>query len=142
MIKVKRIGDHEFPAPKQANPGDAGYDLIATQPFIISPGECCPIPTGFAWEIPEGWVGLIWPRSGMSIKRRLAPTAGVIDSSYRGEVHVALVNDGDEVQVIEPGDRLAQMVVKQHFVGELEVVDELSETQRGEGKFGSTGTSV
>lgn len=121
----------------------AGADLYAClqEEISVEPGQTVFVPTGLAMELPEGYVGLIYARSGLACKRGLAPAnkVGVIDSDYRGEFIVALHNHGAEVQTIGPGERIAQLVVApilQPVYVESEV---LSETQRGDGGFGSTG---
>jgi len=107
----------------------------------IAPGETKLMHTGLAFAIPEGLVGLNFARSGMASKRGLAPAnkVGVIDSDYRGEVMVALHNHGDAPQTVEHGDRIAQIVFVPYYTAEFELCDELSETLRGAGGFGSTG---
>ena len=136
---VKRIGDHYFSIPSQAKTGDAGYDLISVEKAIIKVGELKLIPTGFAWEIAPDWVGIIKPRSGMSTIKRLTTDAGVIDSSYRGQVFVALVNNGPAPQLVEAGERIAQMVVVPHYSGRLIEEKSLTDTARNTDGFGSTG---
>ena len=108
---------------------------------MVEPGETRLVHTGLSFEIPEGCVGLIFARSGLASKRGLAPAnkVGVIDSDYRGEIIIGLVNHFEESYVIEPGDRVAQLVIMPVFTPETEVVSELSGTVRGEGGFGSTG---
>ena len=98
--------------------------------------------TGIAMELPEGYAGLIYARSGLATKKGLAPAnkVGVVDSDYRGEVMVSLHNHSKEAQVIEPGERIAQMVITPHIQGFYNVVEELSDTERGSGGFGSTGS--
>lgn len=127
----------------------AGADLFAClsdeqMPIVeIKPGETVIIPTGFKTEFDSGYVALIYPRSGISIKNGLAPAnkVGVIDADYRGEWCVALHNHGNMPQVIEDGDRIAQVIFQEIEHPEFISVDEseLSDTKRGEGKFGSTG---
>lgn len=130
--------------PTRGTEGAAGYDMCACieTPVTIYPGETVMIPTGIAMEIPLGLAGLIYPRSGMATKRGLAPAnkVAVIDPDYRGELFIALLNHGKVQQVIEPGDRIAQMLFTPYFAPEFNEVDTLSETVRGEGGFGSTGT--
>ena len=122
----------------------AGCDLSACidQAISIPPHTTIKVPTGLAIELPENTVGLIYARSGMATKRHLAPAnkVGVIDADYRGEIIVALHNHSEEAQTIEVGERIAQLVVAPFYHVEFEEVDELSETVRGEGGFGSTGT--
>ena len=96
------------------------------------------VPTGFAWEISDGLVGLVRPRSGLAMRDGLHVMAGVVDSDYRGEVKVILVNLGAYTIELDPGERIAQMVVVPHYAGGLEEVDELDNSSRGAGGFGST----
>ena len=121
----------------------AGADLYACldTDVIIAPGETAFIPTGLAMEIPCGFVGLIYARSGLACKRGLAPAnkVGVIDSDYRGEFIVALYNHGVESQTVSHGERIAQLVITPVLLPSYLEVQELSDTQRGEGGFGSTG---
>ena len=121
----------------------AGADLYACidKTIAIWPGDTIPIPTGIAMEIPEGYVGLIYARSGLACKSDLAPAnkVGVIDADYRGEILVALHNHGKIIRYIEPGDRIAQLVIAPVIQGDFHVVEALGDTQRGTGGFGSTG---
>ena len=121
----------------------AGADLHACldKSVAIWPGATIPIPTGIAMEIPEGYVGLIYARSGLACKSDLAPAnkVGVIDADYRGEILVALRNHGKIIRYIEPEDRIAQLVIAPVIQGEFHVVDSLGNTRRGTGGFGSTG---
>ena len=121
----------------------AGADLYACleEPVTIAPGQTVLIPTGIAVEIPVGYVGLIYARSGLACKQGLAPAnkVGVIDSDYRGEVVVVLHNHGAEPQTVENGERIAQLVITPVLTPAYEVVEELSDTARNQGGFGSTG---
>ena len=121
----------------------AGADLHACleAPVTVMPGETAWIPTGIALEVPKGCAGLVYARSGMAAKRGLAPAnkVGVIDSDYRGEIKIVLLNHSKEPQVIEPGERIAQFVITPVLTPEYVLVDELSDTERGVGGFGSTG---
>lgn len=121
----------------------AGADLHACieEEIVIESKKTEFIPTGIAMEIPEGLVGLIYARSGLACKSGIAPAnkVGVIDSDYRGEVLVALYNHSNQSFTIKPGDRIAQMVLAPYIYGEYNEVEELDETQRGQGGFGSTG---
>ena len=121
----------------------AGADLYACidTPLTVHPGQTAWIPTGIALEVPKGCAGLIYARSGMAVKRDLAPAnkVGVIDSDYRGEIKVVLLNHGLQEQVIEPGERIAQFVITPVLTPEYHLVDELTNTDRGTGGFGSTG---
>ena len=115
--------------------------MLLDEPCTILPGKTVMLPTGLSMEIPEGYVGLIFARSSLGTKRGLAPAnkVGVIDSDYRGEVKVALHNHSDQPQTVEPGERVAQLVIVPFLAAEYEEVQELSDTDRGEGGFGSTG---
>ena len=144
-LKFKKT-DPRAIVPTRSTPGAAGYDMCACLevPVTIYPGETVMIPTGISMEIPLGVAGLIFPRSGMASKRGLAPAnkVAVIDPDYRGEIFIALLNHGKVHQVIQPGDRIAQMLFVPYFAPELEEVEVLSETKRGDGGFGSTGTAA
>ncbi|MFN8162039.1 MAG: dUTP diphosphatase [Solirubrobacterales bacterium] len=128
--------------PTRAHEGDAGLDLYACEPAHIGPGERWGVATGLAVEIPEGHAGLVLPRSGLASDHGvgLANAPGLIDSGYRGEVRVLLLNnDPAEVFRVEPGDRIAQLVVVPVAPVEPTAAPELAGTARGEGGFGSTG---
>ena len=122
----------------------AGADLYACleAPVTIEPHTTYLVPTGLSFEIPAGWAGMIHARSGLATKRHLAPAnkVGVIDSDYRGEVMVSLHNHSTEPQTVEPGERIAQMVIMPYLAAQFYEADELSDTARGAGGFGSTGT--
>ena len=122
----------------------AGADLYACldTPVTIQPHETVLVPTGLSFEIPAGWAGMIHARSGLATKRHLAPAnkVGVIDSDYRGEVMVSLHNHSNQPQTVDPGERIAQMVIMPYLAAEFYEADELSDTARGDGGFGSTGT--
>ena len=121
----------------------AGADLYACllEPVSIAPGETAFIPTGIALEVPKGCAGLIYARSGMACKRGLAPAnkVGVVDSDYRGEIVVALHNHGAQAQVVSHGDRIAQFLITPVVTAAYEMAQELSDTARNAGGFGSTG---
>ena len=142
-VEIKKLDERAI-IPTYGTEFSAGADIYALldEPVTIAPGETILIHTGLAMAIPEGLVGLNFARSGMATKRGLAPAnkVGVIDSDYRGEVMVALYNQGDIPQTIEHGDRIAQMVFVPYYTAEFALCDELSETVRGTGGFGSTGT--
>lgn len=122
----------------------AGADLYACidEAVTIQPGETTFIGTGIAMEIPMGYAGFIYARSGLSCKKGLAPAnkVGVVDADYRGEITVALYNHASEARVIEPNERIAQMVIAPYLKVNFQVTDELSDTVRGVGGFGSTGS--
>lgn len=121
----------------------AGADLCACleAPLTIAPGETVFVHTGLAMEIPVGYAGLVYARSGLASKRGLAPAnkVGVVDADYRGELMVALHNHGAAAQTIEDGERIAQLVITPYLTAQFLEADELSDTVRGEGGFGSTG---
>ncbi len=130
--------------PTYGSDGAAGADLYACleEPATILPGQTRMISLGIAMAIPVGWVGLVFARSGMAAKRDLAPAnkVGVIDPDYRGEFFVALHNHGSEPRTVEPGERIAQLVLVPYLTAEFCPCASLPETQRGAGGFGSTGT--
>lgn len=129
--------------PTFGSPYAAGADLHACleAPVTIAPGETVFLPTGLAMEIPVGYVGLVYARSGMACKRGLAPAnkVGVVDSDYRGEFMIVLYNHGTEPQTVEPGERIAQLVITPVLMPQYVETDTLSDTVRGIGGFGSTG---
>lgn len=141
-IVVKKLRPNAV-MPTYGSAWAAGADLYACleAPVIIAPGKTVLIPTGLAMEIPVGFAGLIYARSGLSVKRGLAPAnkVGVIDADYRGEFMVALLNHGSESQTVCHGERIAQLVITPVFTPGFLEVEELSDTVRGEGGFGSTG---
>lgn len=141
-IKVKKLKP-DATVPTMGSKFAAGADLYSAEDadVVIEPSETKFLGTGLAMEIPEGYVGLVYARSGLACKRGLAPAnkVGVVDSDYRGEIKVALHNHGKEAQTVEKGERIAQMVIAPYLSVNYEEADELSETERGEGGFGSTG---
>ena len=141
-LNFKKL-DERAKAPNYGSEYAAGADLYAVTDgeVTIAPSETKFIRTGIAMEIPVGMVGLIYARSGLACKKGLAPAnkVGVIDSDYRGEIMVALHNHGTEPQVIATGERIAQMVIAPFYTAEYTEVEELSDTVRGVGGFGSTG---
>jgi dUTP pyrophosphatase len=135
--------DRRGHVPKQARAGDAGLDLDATEDHLLQPGERKTIGTGVAVEIPEGYAGLVLPRSGLATRYGLTliNSPGLIDPGYRGEILVAVVNqDPSQPVKVNRGDRIAQLLVVGLPGVEAVLVDELSETERGDGGFGSTGS--
>ena len=141
-INIKKLKD-SADIPTYGSEWAAGADLYACldTPATILPGNTVFIPTGIALEIPVGYAGLIYARSGLSCKQGLAPAnkVGVIDADYRGEIIVALHNHGDSAKTVEPGDRIAQMVITPFLTANFIETDELNDTVRGEGGFGSSG---
>ena len=142
QINIKKLSDAAV-VPTYGSDYSAGADLYACldAPVNIGPGETFLVKTGIAMEIPEGYAGLIYARSGLATRKGLAPAnkVGVVDSDYRGEIMVSLHNHSSEVQEILPGERIAQMVITPFIQGLFNVVEELSDTARGTGGFGSTG---
>ena len=142
-MNIKKLNDKAV-VPTYGSAFAAGADLYACEggEVTIEAGQTKLIHTGIAMEIPEGLVGLVYARSGLACKRHLAPAnkVGVIDSDYRGEIMVALHNHGTEAQTVADGERIAQIVFAPFYTASFEVVDELSDTVRGIGGFGSTGT--
>ena len=125
--------------PSYSHPEDAGADLKASESSIVPARGKALVPTGLCLELPGGHVGLIWPRSGLAVKHSIDCGAGVIDSTYRGEIKVLLFNHSDENFSIEPGNRIAQLLVQKVENINFISVDSLEKTQRNEGGFGSTG---
>jgi dUTP pyrophosphatase len=141
VIPIRRL-DPELPLPAYAHPGDAGADLVAAEEAELAPGARRAVRTGIAVAIPQGYVGLVHPRSGLAA--RLGVTVlnapGTVDAGYRGEILVILVNHDPVATVkISRGDRIAQLVVQRVERAEFRVVDELDDTARGAGGHGSTG---
>ena len=141
-IPVRRL-DPSLPLPAPAHPGDAGYDLRAREAMVLAPGGGrAAVPTGIAVAIPPGWAGLVLPRSGLALRHGLTclNAPGLIDAGYRDEIRVILVNhDPTEAFKIEVGDRIAQLVIQEVAPIEWDEVDDLGQTRRGLGGFGSTG---
>ena len=125
--------------PEYASAGAAGADLRASEAVEIAPGGRATVPTGVRLQIPPGHVGLVWPRSGLAVRHGIDTLAGVIDSDYRGEVRVVLVNHGDEPFCIAPGDRVAQLLVQRVERAAFTAAAGIEDTDRGGGGFGSTG---
>lgn len=129
----------EVQAPRYSHEGDAGVDLVACEERVLAPGERFLFPTGVAVAIPEGYVGLVWDRSGLAARAGLTTLGGVIDANYRGEIKVALLNTGDRAYRVAVGDRIAQLLVQPVCRLVFEEQVELDETGRGELGFGSSG---
>ena len=141
-VRIKKLNENAV-IPTRGSEQAAGYDLYAatTEPVTILPHETVKVGTGLAIAVPDGYFGAIFARSGLAAKQGLRPAncVGVADSDYRGEYIVALHNDTDFERTISPKERIAQLVVMPYLAVEFEEKDELSETARGEGGFGSTG---
>ena len=142
VIRVKKLSPQAI-LPTYGSAGAAAADLYACleTPVTIQPGQTVFIPTGISVEIPAGCAGLIYARSSMGAKRGLAPAnkVGVIDSDYRGQIQVVLLNHSQTVQTVSPGERIAQMIITPVLTPAYEDAEELSDTDRGAGGFGSTG---
>ena len=147
VINIKKTSEEAI-TPTKGSAGAAGYDLYAlTESDVreIPAGETAKIGTGIRMEIPEGYFGAVFARSGLATKQGLRPAncVGVIDSDYRGEIIVAIHNDSHETKVISKGDRIAQLVIVPYLTNTmLKEVDELNTTKRGDGGFGSTGVGL
>lgn len=142
-LPIRRLHE-EATLPERAYPGDAGLDLAACERVELGPGERATVPTGLAVAIPEGYAGFVQPRSGLAARQGISVvnSPGLIDSGYRGEIRVVLLNtDAEHTFVAEPGDRIAQLVVLPIPELELVEVDELPETERGVRGFGSSRTT-
>lgn len=141
-VNIKRLNE-DAKIPTRGSSESAGYDLYAciNSPVTIAAHSPVKIGTGLAIEIPDGYFGAVFARSGLATKQGLRPAncVGVCDSDYRGEYIVALHNDTDEAKLITPGERIAQLIVMPYLAVEFNEVNELSDTDRGEGGFGSTG---
>lgn len=143
MVKIKIVNRGTQQLPAYATPQSAGMDLRAniTEPITLQPMERRIIPTGLHIALPEGYEAQVRPRSGLALKHGITVlnSPGTIDADYRGELGVLLINLSTEPFVIEAGERIAQMVIARHEQGEFYLVEELDETERGEGGYGHTG---
>ncbi len=139
----RQPGGEGLPAPALATPGAAGFDLAAavTEDLVLTPGARALVPTGFAIAVPPGYEAQVRPRSGLALRHGIVVpnSPGTIDSDYRGEVKVILLNAGDEPFTVVRGDRIAQLVLAPVVRTQLALVDSLDETERGAGGFGHTG---
>jgi dUTP pyrophosphatase len=143
-VKIKKLNENAI-IPTYGSPYAAGADLYACtdEEIVIEAGKTVLIKTGIAIELPVGYASFIYARSGLASKKGLAPAnkVGVVDCDYRGEIMVALHNHSDISRTVAPGERIAQMVIAPYITAEFEEAEELSETVRGAGGFGSTGTN-
>lgn len=144
MIQIKVVNTGRQPLPQYATPQSAGMDLRAdtTEAVTLKPLERRLFPTGLRISLPEGYEAQVRPRSGLALKHGITVlnTPGTIDADYRGEIGVVLVNVSNEPFTIEPGERIAQMVIAKHEQADFVIVEELDATERGEGGYGHTGT--
>jgi dUTP pyrophosphatase len=142
-VLIHRL-DESVPMPKYAKPGDAGADLATRVDVTLQPGERALVPTGISLALPNGYVALVHPRSGLALKHgvSIVNTPGTVDAAYRGELQVILINH-DQIDAIsfKKGDRIAQLVIQQVEAAEFIEVDSLPGSDRGAGGFGSTGKS-
>jgi len=138
QVNIKRL-DTGLPLPQYAYDGDAGFDLYAAEDVVLESLQRESVPTSVSIEVPEGYVGLIWDRSGLSIKHGIKVLGGVIDAGYRGEVRIGVVNVSKDLYTINRGDRIAQMIIQERVAAKLVEVEELSDTERGDKRFGSSG---
>ena len=139
-LKIKKIKEHAI-IPSYAKPGDAGMNLYAAETYLIKPGERQLISTGISTEFPEGYELQIRPRSGLALKHGLSivNSPGTIDAGYRGEIGIILINHGQEEFNISKGDKIAQAVLNKVEIANIQETINLSETERGNNGFGSTG---
>jgi dUTP pyrophosphatase len=138
-IKIKKLNE-EAKIPSYAHFDDAGMDLYAVSDVLIKVGERVQVPTGLAMELPVGYVGLIWDKSGLSHKHGLKTLGGVLDSGYRGEILVGMINLGKEEYRLEKGHKVAQLIIQEKITAEFEEVSELDDSsERGTGGIGSSG---
>ena len=145
-VKIKRVGGYKGDLPRYISPGSSGLDLTAfvkdeSGEIVIAPGKIELVPTGIAVSIPEGYEGQVRPRSGLALKYgvTLVNTPGTIDSDYRGEIRIIMINHGEVPYVVKNGDRIAQLVIAKVERITWEEAEDLPDTERGEGGFGSTG---
>jgi len=139
-VKIKKIKDNAI-IPKYAHHGDAGVDLYSTEDYVLKPGERTLVSTGIQIAVPKGHEAQVRPKSGLALKHGISVcnTPGTVDAGYRGEVGVIVINLGNEDFKIEKGKKVAQMVFNQIEEAEFEEVEDLDDTTRGDGGFGSTG---
>ena len=138
LLKIKKLRA-DAKIPSYAHHGDAGFDLFAVEETTVSAGERVLVGTGIALEIPDGFVGLIWDKSGLATAHGLKTLGGVIDAGYRGEIKVGIINLSTEDYVFEAGHKVAQMLIQKVERATIEEAPDLSDAHRGEGGFGSTG---
>jgi dUTP pyrophosphatase len=146
-VGIKKLPHaQDLPLPHYATKGSAGLDLLAAidEEIELLPGQRLAVPAGIAIELPPGWEAQVRPRSGLALNHGITclNSPGTIDSDYRGEIKVILINHGDKVFVIQRGHKIAQMVIAKHEQAELVELDALSESERGAGGFGSTGMAA
>ena len=138
IIKIKKLHDLAK-VPAFAHEGDAGLDLCTVEKITVPAGGRATIPTGLAFEIPDGFVGLVWDKSGLAFKKGLTSLSGVLDSGYRGQLFLCILNTSKEDYVFEVGDKVAQLLIQPVERPQIYEVEELSDSVRADGGFGSTG---
>ena len=142
-MKIRIVKNNPFKLPEYETKGSAGVDIQAyvEEPVVLKPMERALVPTGLFIELPEGYEAQVRARSGLAIKHGISLVNGIgtIDSDYRGEIKVILINLGDKDFIVNSGDRIAQMVIIKHERADSELVEDLNETERGQGGFGHTG---
>lgn len=139
VLKVKLLSENAK-MPTRGTPGSSGLDVYTPIDVFIQPRKDVLIPLDLAFEIPFGWDLSVYNKSGIATKKKLDRGADLIDSDYRGNCHIHFFNNSDECVQFKKGDKISQLVMREVWMGELVQVDELSDTERGEGGFGSTGT--
>ena len=141
MLRLKEVRGGAV-IPSRGSPGSAGYDLSSAVVKVIQPWARAVVPTGWAMTVPPCTYGRIAPRSGLAVKKCIDVAAGVVDADYTGEVGVVLVNNSNVEYKVNIGDRIAQLVLEMIVTPEIEIVDDLADTTRGAGGFGSTGITL
>ena len=137
-LKIKRM-DKDMKMPEYAHQNDGAFDLYCAKDLVINPGKRVSIPTGLKMEIPDGFVGVIWDKSGLSHKHGLKTFGGVVDSGYRGEVMVGIMNLGNKPYKFKKNHKVAQITIQKRYDVKIVEADKLSDSTRGESGFGSTG---
>ncbi len=137
-IKFKKLNSNAI-IPSFGRAGDAGMDIYCDADVVVAPKKIIAVSTGISMELPSGFVALVWDRSGLALKNGIKTMGGVLDSGYRGEIKIIMTNLSDEKLEIKKGSRVAQMLIQKYEVLDIEVVEELSGSERGEGGFGSSG---
>ena len=138
VLKVKKLHP-DAKLPTYGHPGDAGMDLYALEDSEVAPGATAKIRSGLSFELPAGYVGLCWDKSGVSTNHKIKTLAGVLDAGYRGELLMSVINLGSEMYTFKKGEKVLQMLIQKVESPEIVEATELSDTSRGEGGFGSTG---
>lgn len=139
-VKIKKLSPDAI-LPSYAHEGDAGLDFYSMENFILTQGMRRAVSTGISMELPPGYVALVWDKSGLAAKKGITVLGGVMDSHYRGEYKIILYNTDPDDFVIKKGDKIAQVLIQPVETAQIQIVEELSKTTRGEGRFGSTGGS-